>query len=198
MTLVYFFLWVTLNGRVTWEVILLGVPVAFGLDCFMQHAGRGGGESGGRGQPLVDGRRTLNVRFPSSLPTLVRLLPGALLYAGTLICAIVKANLGVIRLILAPKIEVEPCLVRVRTKLKTHAARVALANSITLTPGTVTVALEGEELLVHALTREMAEGLADSEFERRLLQMEEPGPRRERPNPAARRERLNVEESAHA
>ena len=153
MTLVYFVLWVILNGRVSWEVLILGIPIALGLDFFI--------------------RRALNIRFPSSPFALVRLLPGALLYAGTLICAIVKANLGVIRLILAPKIEVEPCLVRVRTKLKTHAAQVALANSITLTPGTVTVALEGDELLVHALTRKMAEGLANSEFERRLLQMEE-------------------------
>ena len=153
MTSAYFVLWLILNGRVTWEVLILGLPVALGLDWFT--------------------RRALNIRFPFSLPALVRLLPGALLYAGTLICAIVKANFVVIRLILAPKIEVEPCLVRIHTKLRTNAARVALANSITLTPGTVTVALEGDELLVHALNRKMAEGLADSEFERRLLQMEE-------------------------
>lgn len=168
MISVYFVLWVILNGRVTWEVILLGVPVAFGLDFFI--------------------RRALNIRFPS-VSGLARGLPGAFLYAGTLICAIVKANLAVIRLVLAPNIEVEPCLVRVRTKLRTNAARVALANSITLTPGTVTVALEENELLVHALNRKMAEGLADSEFERRLLQIENSGPRRDQPN---------VEEKDHA
>ncbi|MCR5346248.1 MAG: Na+/H+ antiporter subunit E [Fretibacterium sp.] len=155
MTSVYFALWLVLNGRVTAEVLILGIPVAVGLDCFM--------------------RRVLNIRFPSvSAAGLVRLLPGALLYVGALISAIVKANIALIRLVLAQNIEVEPCLVRFRTKLRTSAARVALANSITLTPGTITVALEGDELLVHALNHEMARSLADSDFERLLSRMESP------------------------
>lgn len=152
MTFVYFVLWLMLNGRVTGEIFILGIPVATGLDCLM--------------------RRTLAVRLVPDFLALIRLLPGALLYAGTLVCAIVKANLAMIRLILAPNIEVEPCLVRFRTKLKTNAARVVLANSITLTPGTLTVALEGDELLVHAINHEMAKGLIHSEFERLLSRME--------------------------
>ncbi|MBR1671811.1 MAG: Na+/H+ antiporter subunit E [Fretibacterium sp.] len=153
MTLAYFVLWLALNGRVTGEVLILGIPVAVGLDYLM--------------------RRALGIRFPSvSVPVLVRLLPGALLYTGALVCEIIKANVAIIRLILAPSIEVEPCLVRLRTKLRTRAARVALANSITLTPGTITVALEGDELLIHALNHEIAEGLADSSFERLLSEME--------------------------
>ena len=67
----------------------------------------------------------------------------------------------------------EPCLVRFRTDLRTEPARVALANSITLTPGTLTVSLEGNDLLVHALDREMARGLDDSIFVRQLRRMEE-------------------------
>ena len=59
-----------------------------------------------------------------------------------------------------------------RSQLKTNAARVALANSITLTPGTITVSLEGDELLVHALNREIAAGLEGSIFERLLARME--------------------------
>ena len=73
---------------------------------------------------------------------------------------------------LAPQIDVEPCLVKFKTKLKTNAARVAFANSITLTPGTITVSLEGSELLVHALNREIAGGLKGSIFERLLARME--------------------------
>ena len=51
-------------------------------------------------------------------------------------------------------------------------ARIALANSITLTPGTITVSLENNEFLVHALNRNMAEGLQESLFERLLKRME--------------------------
>ncbi|MBR0069480.1 MAG: Na+/H+ antiporter subunit E, partial [Synergistaceae bacterium] len=75
-------------------------------------------------------------------------------------------------MVLAPEIDVEPCIVKFNTKLKTEPARIALANSITLTPGTITVSLEGDELLVHALSREMADGLEGSMFENLLMRME--------------------------
>ena len=86
---------------------------------------------------------------------------------------ILKANIGVMQLILSPKMEVEPKLVRFRTDLKTDLARVILANSITLTPGTITVTLEGDEYLVHCLDKSMAEGMDDSIFVRLLHQLEE-------------------------
>ena len=91
---------------------------------------------------------------------------------AVLLFEIIKANFAIIKLVLAPEIEVEPCLVKFNTPLKSEGARVALANSITLTPGTITVSLEGSELLVHALNREIADGLEDSLFERLLTRME--------------------------
>ena len=48
-----------------------------------------------------------------------------------------------------------------------------LANSITLTPGTLTVSLEGNDLLIHALDRDMARGVDESVFVRHLRRMEE-------------------------
>ena len=92
---------------------------------------------------------------------------------GNRILEILKANIGVMQLILSPKMEVEPKLVRFRTDLKTDLARVILANSITLTPGTITVTLEGDEYLVHCLDKSMAEGMDDSIFVRLLHQLEE-------------------------
>lgn len=94
-------------------------------------------------------------------------------YAVILILEILKANIGVMQLILSPKMEVEPKLVRFRTDLKTDLTRVILANSITLTPGTITVTLEGDEYLVHCLDKSMAEGMDDSIFVRLLHQLEE-------------------------
>ena len=64
---------------------------------------------------------------------------------------IVKANVTVIRAILKAEPDIEPALVKVKTRCQTDLARVVFANSITLTPGTVTVDLEKDELTVHAL-----------------------------------------------
>ena len=108
----------------------------------------------------------------AGLRRLLEELWGAAAYLGLLLREMFKANLRVMGLILARDIELEPCLARFRTHLKTEAARVALANSITLTPGTVAVSLEGDELLVHALNRDMARRLVDSALERALRNLE--------------------------
>ena len=152
MALVYFILWLAMNGRVTTETVTLGILVSAALHLFS--------------------RRFLSVH-PASPTSMLRLLPRVLLYLALLFIEIVKANLQVIRLVLSPVIEVEPCLVRFRTDLRSEAARVALANSITLTPGTLTVSLEGNDLLIHALDRDMARGVDESVFVRHLRRMEE-------------------------
>ena len=66
----------------------------------------------------------------------------------------------------------DPVIVRFQTDLKSDAAKVALANSITLTPGTITIGLEGDELIVHALDAELIEGIDESVFVRLLRKME--------------------------
>ena len=53
----------------------------------------------------------------------------------------------------------EPQMVKFKTTLKSSLARLLLAHSITLTPGTVTVNIQGDEFMVHALTRETADGV---------------------------------------
>ena len=73
---------------------------------------------------------------------------------------VVKANIDVIRRILRPGKSISPQLVTLPLPQKTDLARVIYANSITLTPGTVTLRLDKDTLLVHALSREAAEDLA--------------------------------------
>ena len=152
---VYFVIWLTVNGRITTETVIAGAVVSAAL-------------------------HLLSRNFPSSRPLpfipVLRHLPEGLfhlfIYLFILLVEIVKANLQVIRLVLSPVIEVDPCLVRFRTDLRTEAARVALANSITLTPGTLTVSLKGNNLLIHALDRGMARGLNESALVRQLRRME--------------------------
>ena len=72
----------------------------------------------------------------------------ALLYLPWLLWQIVKSNLDVARRILDPRLPIAPRVIRVRASQKTDLGRVVYANSITLTPGTVTVDCEGEILTV--------------------------------------------------
>ena len=76
---------------------------------------------------------------------------GFITYLPWLVWEIIKANYSVIKACLAADLDICPALVRVRTTCESDLAKVTFANSITLTPGTVTVAVEGDKLLVHAL-----------------------------------------------
>ncbi len=153
MSLVYFLLWLIFNGRITFEIIIAGALISIMLDVFI--------------------RRVLQLNLTAgNLFMAVKILPHILLYAIVLLVEIIRANFSITKMVLSPRIDVEPCLVKFRTPLKTEAARVALANSITLTPGTITVSLEGDNLLVHALNKDMAQGLEGSIFERLLAGME--------------------------
>jgi multicomponent Na+:H+ antiporter subunit E len=84
-----------------------------------------------------------------------------LFYIPWLIYQIGIASLQVAGVVLRRRMPVNPSLVRFKTKLPTQAARVILANSITLTPGTITLLLEGDEYLVHSLIDASHSGIVD-------------------------------------
>ncbi len=78
-----------------------------------------------------------------------RRLAYALAYVPYMVWAIVKANLDVARRVVDPRLPINPGIVRVKTRLTHPVARTALANSITLTPGTLTVDMCDDELCIH-------------------------------------------------
>ena len=96
---------------------------------------------------------------------------GALTYIPWLIKEIVKSNLDVLRIILSPTLSATPTLVRVKASQTSDLGKVIYANSITLTPGTISVDVANGEILVHALTREGAEDLLNGEMDRRVTKM---------------------------
>jgi multicomponent Na+:H+ antiporter subunit E len=71
------------------------------------------------------------------------------LYLAVFLGAIVKSNLDVAFRVLAPSLPINPGIVTVKTRLKSKIGRLALANSITLTPGTITVDIVDDELAIH-------------------------------------------------
>lgn len=95
-----------------------------------------------------------------------------LLYWPWLLWEIVKANVDVGRTILRREMPIALRVLNLKTTQRTELGRVIYANSITLTPGTVTIALEGEDVAVHALTTGGAEGLETGDMDRRVTAIE--------------------------
>lgn len=110
---------------------------------------------------------------PKTELKILKKLGKGLHYIFVLIIEVIKANVQVMRYIFSVKEEVEPCIIKFKTNLKTESAKVALANAITLTPGTITVSLENDEYQVHCLDKELAKGIEDSVFVKLLQEMEE-------------------------
>lgn len=108
----------------------------------------------------------------SGVPRVYKLGLRPLLYAPWLIKEIIISNLQIARIILSPKPAISPAMVRVRASQTTDLGKVVYANSITFTPGTITVDLRGDMILVHALTDEMAENLKTGEMNRRVARLE--------------------------
>jgi multicomponent Na+:H+ antiporter subunit E len=151
MYLAFLLLWIIFNGQVTLEILLIGMllcAVLFAFCC-----------------------KFLNYSIKRDLRMFKR-LPLMIQYAAILIIEILKANRQVLHFIMTPVYEVEPQIVHFRSNLKSETARVVLANSITLTPGTITVGLEGNDFYVHCLDKEFAEGMESSIFVELLEKME--------------------------
>ena len=145
-------LWMIFNGRVTLEVFLFGVVICGWLYWFI---------SKHMGYNYKD-----EIRYAKKIPLYLK-------YAVVLVWEIIKANIDVIKIVLNPKLEIEPAIVRFRTDLESEAAQVMLANSITLTPGTYTVGLEDGNYVVQALDKsKFGEGLDDSVFVKQLRKLE--------------------------
>lgn len=102
----------------------------------------------------------------------IHLSPKALLYWPWLGWEIVKANLDVARRILSPTLPISPTVIRLKASQKSDLGRVIYANSITLTPGTVSIDIDGEHIEVHALTREAAQALRTGDMDRRVTRFE--------------------------
>jgi multicomponent Na+:H+ antiporter subunit E len=93
---------------------------------------------------------------------------GYLSYLGWLGKEITKANIDVARIILDPALPISPVMVNVPATQRTDVGKVIYANSITLTPGTVSVEVLDEKILVHAVTRDAADGLAAGDMDLRV------------------------------
>lgn len=102
----------------------------------------------------------------------IEMIRGALTYFPWLFVEIAKSAWAVTKIVLDPALPISPTMTVVRTSQKTTTGMTAYANSITLTPGTITVGVDGRNLVIHALVRDGALDLEAGGMDRRVSQME--------------------------
>ena len=95
------------------------------------------------------------------------------LYLPWLMKEIVVANVAVAKVILHPKLPISPITVIFHGSQKTDIGRFIYANSITLTPGTITTGVEGQDFEIHALTYADVDGREEDEMDRRVTWVEQ-------------------------
>lgn len=107
-------------------------------------------------------------QHPMSLRTILR-LPA---HWWWLLGEIIRSSVEVARVVLSPSLPISPTVVELTTTEATDAGKVILGNSITLSPGTVTIDVHRDRLLVHCLTQRSASQLQDPEVQRRIARLE--------------------------
>lgn len=98
--------------------------------------------------------------------------PGQITYIPWLLWQVVLSNLDVAKRVWSPDMGLKPSMLSVHPSQTSWAARVLYANSITLTPGTVSVRMYDGEILVHALHDDAAAGLASGDMDARVTKLE--------------------------
>lgn len=124
--------WLLLNGSIATDVLVAGLVASFVIT-------------------LVFARST---SVFAEFRTTPRAFATAAVYIVYFLKELVKSNLKLAAIVLSPALPLRPGIVKVRTRLKSRMGRLLLANSITLTPGTLTVELDGEWLYIHWVTVE--------------------------------------------
>jgi multicomponent Na+:H+ antiporter subunit E len=109
---------------------------------------------------------------PEELPLRLRLNVHIITYWPWLLWQIVLANWDVAKRVVDPRLPISPTLITLKPTQRSDLGRFIYANSITLTPGTVTTELSGDTLEVHALTREAADSLVEGDMDRRVTRLE--------------------------
>jgi len=157
--LLLFGIWIIFSGQFDWFHLTLGILstafiTAISSSFFFEDRSQGLGD---RIQQIV--------RIP--------------LYLLWMLYQIWLSNVHILKLALSPNElpEVKPSLVRIKTNLKTDFGKWMLANSITLTPGTITIDIEGDELLIHSISQITTEGVESDDMERKIAAIFERGNR---------------------
>lgn len=150
---ILFAFWLILSGKLELKYLIFGL-VSAALVTFVT-------------QDLLEPQQGQR-KAPSSTAAFSKAAGRLCSYFVWLIYQIVKSNIQVAYIVLHPKLPVKPGLLRFRTRLQSRVGQILLANSITLTPGTITVDFTEGTYLVHALVPEAAGALLEEKMQAKL------------------------------
>ena len=159
MSISIFAFWLLLCGRLDWDVVFVGVVLTALVAAF--------------------GYRFLGLTYKSEL-RLLRLLPLLIAYLAVMLWEVFLANLTMAQVLLRRELLMLPTLVTFETSFRSDWARAVLAESITLTPGTIAVTVAGNVFRVHCVSLYMGEDILTSRYMRLLRRMDAIGPIREK------------------
>ncbi len=124
--------WVMLNGTLAVESLIIGILVSFSITLLF----------------------CSGLSFFTEFRATPQAFAAGILYYIYFFKELVKSNFRLAAIVLSPSLPINPGIVKVRTKLKSRMGRLMLANSITLTPGTLTMEIDGEWIYIHCVTVE--------------------------------------------
>ncbi len=151
MYILFFLLWIIFNGKVTTEIVIFGLVISAAVYWFIC--------------------KFMNFS-PKKEFAYVKISGYLIQYLFVLLKEIVLANFATLQLVCSSSHEAEPVLIQFDMDFKSGFSKFLLANSITLTPGTITVSVEENTFTVHCLDKTLAEGITSSVFVKLLEKME--------------------------
>ena len=154
MYFLLFGFWVLLNGQWTAEIAIVGLIVCAALYAFMC---------------------AFMGYSPKREWQIARRIPRIAGYFVYLVGEVFKSSFAVMKLIWSPTMVIEPEVTSFHTKLRTDAGKVVLANSITMTPGTITIDVQEDEFLIHCLDASFDMGRDGFDMEDRVMKLEGAG-----------------------
>lgn len=144
-------LWIAYNGRLTFEVLAIGVVVCGGLYWFMCSF--------------------MNYNWKKDI-NIIKKTPKFIKFGFIVMWEILKANTLVLKSIFLFSKEFDPQIVNFKTNLKNKSTQVTLANCITLTPGTYTLKLENGNFTVYGIGKKSVENIENSIYVKKLKEFE--------------------------
>ena len=151
MFVAFFIIWILLNGNIAIKTVLLGIAFSAILYAFACK--------------FLDFSFKKDVRFIKNSFLFIA-------YGFVLLYNIFIANFKVMKVIIDPKDKAEPDIVHFKTEIKSSFIKALLANAITITPGTITVSIDADDVTVHCLKKKYMEGFKDALLYKILVRMD--------------------------
>ena len=151
LLLLLFAFWLILSPSISLQSVVIGIIVSI---CVVLYS-----------QDVVFSEEEITIYSLGKLKIFI-------VYMYRLLVEIIKANIDVAKVVLSPSLPISPSFIKVHAVFENDVNKVIYANSVSLTPGTITVDVRGDEYIIHALTDAAAAGMENSILEQYVKKLE--------------------------